>query len=66
MTATDLSKLAGLIEEGSLPVWLREEIEHKGEDILKALTNARSITLRGPQGEQVTIAPNMNGKNSAA
>jgi hypothetical protein len=63
---TDLSKLAGLIEEGSLPVWLREEIEHKREDILKALTHACSITLRGPRGERVTIAPTTNGTNVPA
>ncbi len=63
---TDLSKLAGLIEEGSLPVWLREEIEHKREDILKALTHARSITLRGPRGERVTIAPTTNAANVPA
>jgi hypothetical protein len=63
---TDLSKLAGLIEEGSLPVWLREEIEHKREDILKALTHARSITLRGPRGERVTIAPTTNGTSIPA
>jgi len=63
---TDLSKLAGLIEEGSLPVWLREEIEHKREDILKALTHARSITLRGPRGERVTIAPTTNGTSVPA
>jgi len=63
---TDLSKLAGLIEEGSLPVWLREEIEHKREDILKALTHARSITLRGPRGERVTIAPTVRGTNVPA
>jgi hypothetical protein len=63
---TDLSKLAGLIEEGSLPVWLREEIEHKREDILKALTHARSITLRGPRGERVTIAPTARGTNVPA
>ena len=63
---TDLSKLAGLIEEGSLPVWLREEIEHKREDILKALTHARSITLRGPRGERVTIAPTVRGSNVPA
>ncbi len=63
---TDLSKLAGLIEEGSLPVWLREEIVHNREDILKALTHARSITLRGPRGERVTIAPTTNGTNIPA
>jgi hypothetical protein len=62
---TDLSKLAGLIEEGSLPIWLRDEIQQKREDILTALTHARSITLRGPRGERVTIAPTMNATNGS-
>lgn len=57
MTATDLSKLADLLEEDSIPNWLRDQIEHRTGEILSALKSGHSISLNGPHGEQLTIGP---------
>jgi|HubBroStandDraft_3_1064219.scaffolds.fasta_scaffold1274236_1 hypothetical protein len=50
---TELSKLAELIEKGSVPAWLVKEIETHREK----LERGESITLNGPNGEIVTITP---------
>jgi hypothetical protein len=57
MTATDLSKLADLLEEDSIPNWLRDQIEHRTSEILNTLKSGHSIHLSGPHGEQLTIGP---------
>ena len=57
MTATDLSKLANLLEQDSLPSWLRAEIDHRSNDILDALKRGQSIKLLGPHGEELIIGP---------
>jgi hypothetical protein len=57
MTATDLSKLANLLEQDSLPSWLRAEIDRRSNDILDALKRGQSIKLLGPQGEELIIGP---------
>lgn len=57
---TQLSKLAELIERGSVPSWLVKELEaHK-----EALERGESVALHGPSGEIVTITPDK--VNSAA
>jgi hypothetical protein len=66
MTATDLSKLADLIEEDSLPIWLRRQIEEGTANISHALEQGRSVTLRGPQGEEIIIGPIKKLKTAAA
>jgi hypothetical protein len=66
MTATDLSKLADLIEEDSLPLWLRKQIEEGTANISQALEQGRSVTLCGPQGEKITIGPGKKIKTAAA
>lgn len=66
MTATDLSRLADLVEEDSLPGWLRKEIELRKPDILKALEEEGSVTLHGPKGEEVTIHAKGKLKTAAA
>jgi hypothetical protein len=48
---TQLSKLAELIEKGSVPAWLEKEIETHREE----LGRGESVTLHGPSGEIVTI-----------
>jgi hypothetical protein len=59
---TQLSKLAELIEKGSVPAWLVKEIEaHRGE-----LGRGESITLHGPSGEIVTITPEVTKVDSVA
>jgi hypothetical protein len=53
MTATDLSKLADLLEQDSL----REDIDRRTSDILSALKRGQSIKLLGPHGEELIIGP---------
>jgi hypothetical protein len=50
---TQLSKLAELIEKGSVPSWLVKEIEAHREE----LGRGESVTLHGPNDETVTITP---------
>jgi len=65
MTATDLSKLADLIEEDSLPRWFREQVDDRPQEIVDALERGGSIILRGPQGQEVSIASETQVKSSA-
>ncbi len=64
MTATDLSRLADLLEEDSLPLWLRDEIDQRTTEILRALERGHSFTLHGPQGEQIIIGPVDSGRHA--
>lgn len=57
MTATDLSKLADLLEEDSIPNWLRDQVEHRTSEILNALKSGQSFRFNGPHGEEITIGP---------
>lgn len=57
MTATDLSKLADLLEEDSIPNWLRDQIEHRTTEIQNTLMSGQSVHLNGPHGEQLIIGP---------
>lgn len=66
MTATDFSKLADLIQEDSLPRWFRQQVEEKSAEILRTLEQGESITLHGPQGEEVLIGPANPEKPTAA
>jgi hypothetical protein len=52
---TSLSKLAALIQDGSVPAWLREEVTAKREEILGALAQNQPYTLTGPNGEEIII-----------
>jgi len=52
---TSLSKLAELIQEGSVPGWLKEQVASKREEIITGLQKTGSYTLTGPNGELVEI-----------
>jgi hypothetical protein len=52
-----LSDLADFLSDDSLPQWLKQMVKEKREEITTALEHGRSITLVGPDGEKVTIAP---------
>jgi hypothetical protein len=52
---TTLSKLVEMIERGTVPAWLRDEILAKKEEITKVLREGGSFTLVGPGGEKVNI-----------
>lgn len=52
---TTLSRLVEMIERGTVPVWLRDEITAKKEQIAIALREGGEIALLGPNGERVTI-----------
>jgi hypothetical protein len=53
---TTLSDLIEMIERGTVPVWLRNEITAQSAQIEKALRNRGSITLEGPDGEKIDIS----------
>jgi hypothetical protein len=52
---TSLSKLAALIQDGSVPAWLREAVTAKREEIVGALAHNQEYTLTGPNGEEIII-----------
>ena len=52
---TTLSKLVEMIERGTVPAWLRDEILAKREEITTVLREGGSFTLVGPNGEKVNI-----------
>lgn len=54
---TDLKKLAELIRQDSLPVWLKEQIESRKMEILKGLQTEGVFVLDGPHGERIEIRP---------
>ena len=54
---SSLSSLAEFLEDDSLPLWLKRELQAQSEDISQALKDGKSITLDGPNGESVAIAP---------
>jgi hypothetical protein len=55
----ELSKLASLIEEDSIPDWVREKLKEKS--ILEALEKGATVTLEGPEGEEVEISDASTG-----
>jgi hypothetical protein len=52
---TTLSRLVDMIERGTVPTWLRNEIVSKREQIANALRDGGEIELNGPNGDRVTI-----------
>jgi hypothetical protein len=52
---TTLSKLVEMIERGTVPTWLRDEIIAKKSEIARVLREGGSFTLAGPNGEKVNI-----------
>ena len=63
---SSLSSLAGFLEDGSLPLWLKQKVQAQSEEISQALERGESITLEGPNGESVTIAPKLVAPRSTA
>ena len=52
---TTLSQLVEMIERGTVPAWLRDQIVAKREEILNALREGGEIALDGPNGQRVNI-----------
>jgi len=52
-----LSSLAQFLEDESLPLWLKQQLQARREEISQAFERGESITLQGPNGESVSIAP---------
>jgi 23S rRNA A2030 N6-methylase RlmJ len=52
---TTLSQLVEMIERGTIPAWLRDEITAKKDDIANALREGGMVTLNGPNGQEVRI-----------
>ena len=60
---SDLNRLASLIQEDSIPDWLRKKIEQK--ETLDTLERDGVVTLSGPGGEVVEIRKSHNGSRLA-
>jgi hypothetical protein len=54
---SELHKLAELVELDSLPLWIRQELESRREEILQKLQADGTFVFTGPKREQVTISP---------
>jgi hypothetical protein len=52
-----LSNLAQFLEDESLPLWLKQQIQIRREEIQRAFEENRQVDFKGPNGESVTIAP---------
>jgi len=52
---TTLSDLIDMIERSTVPLWLRDQILAKSDVIDQAMRNGGSITLQGPDGEEIHI-----------
>lgn len=52
---TELNNLAELIALDSLPLWLRQKIEQKRDEILDSLQKQGFFVLKGPEGQRVEI-----------
>lgn len=61
MNSSELKRLTTLIEEGTVPQWLQNELERRRDEIEAALNRNQEVILKGPQGEQVIIRPDKTG-----
>lgn len=52
-----LSDLAVFLEDQSIPLWVKDELRAKRNEIVHALEAGESYELHGPKGEVITIAP---------
>ncbi len=52
---TTLSQLVEMIERGTVPTWLRDQVTAKREEILNALREGGEVALDGPNGQRVCI-----------
>lgn len=52
---TTLSKLVEMMELGTIPAWIRQEIATRRDEISKSLRETGSYVLNGPNGERVEI-----------
>ena len=54
---SNLNNLAEFLADESLPLWLKQQLQARREEILRAFEAGQPITLEAPNGESVTIAP---------
>jgi hypothetical protein len=52
---TTLSQLVEMIERGTVPPWLRDQIITNKDRIGTAIRDGGEVILAGPDGERVTI-----------
>ncbi len=63
---TRLSELAELIEEDSLPTWLKDAIQEHREEIQRVVSGGGVYTLEGPSGEVIRIEKGEKKTSTAA
>jgi hypothetical protein len=52
---TTFSKLVEMMEQGAIPLWIRDAVIAHREEISKSLHEQGIYTLNGPNGERVDI-----------
>jgi len=52
---TTLSQLVAMMERGTIPTWLRDQITSKKAQIADVLRRGGEFELNGPNGERVSI-----------
>lgn len=57
MNSSELDRLGKLIQEGSVPDWVRAYFEEHREEVAQKLKSGESVQLRGPYGQKITIRP---------
>lgn len=55
MNASEISRLAELIEQDSVPLWIREQLQQNYQEIIAMLDSKGEVTLTGPTGEQFVM-----------
>ena len=52
---TTFSDLMEMIQGGTIPAWLREQVLNNRAEIIDSLQKTHRYTLKGPNGEQIEI-----------
>jgi len=67
MITTEISKLAEVLEQDTLPYWVRAEISKRRDEIVRTFQAGGRVTLTGPKGERFVISAQLpNEKPKAA
>jgi len=55
MNSYDLDRLGKLMEEGTVPEWVRSYVQQNRQKMIAQLEAGQSIELSGPDGEKILI-----------
>lgn len=55
MNGSELDRLGKLIEEGTVPEWVRTFVQEHRDQIVQALSKGQPYDMKGPSGQVITI-----------